>query len=78
VGENRLPVEGRSSNHFEVAYTEFEFLLDFGQAYGESGEALIHTRIITTPRSAKTLLHMLQEMVDKYEATIGPVPERKT
>jgi hypothetical protein len=72
-----LPVEGRCSNHFEIAFTEFEFLLDFGQAYGTSGESLIHTRIIATPRSAKTLLHMLQEMVDKYEATIAPVPERK-
>jgi hypothetical protein len=77
VGENKLPVEGRSANHFEVAYTEFEFLLDFGQAYGDSGDALIHTRIITTPRSAKTLLHILQEMVEKYEATIGPVQERR-
>ena len=42
----------------------------------ESGEALVHTRIIMTPRSAKTLLQMLQEMVAKYESTIGPVPER--
>lgn len=75
-GEEKLAVEGRSSNHFELAYTEYEFLIDFGQAYGESGEALVHTRIIMTPRSAKTLLQMLQEMVGKYESTIGPVPER--
>jgi len=74
--EEKLAVEGRSSNHFELAYTEYEFLIDFGQAYGESGEALVHTRIIMTPRSAKTLLQMLQEMVAKYESTIGPVPER--
>ncbi|HLK69157.1 MAG TPA: DUF3467 domain-containing protein [Bryobacteraceae bacterium] len=72
-----MPVEGRSSNHFEIAFTEYEFLLDFGQAYGDSGEALIHTRIITTPHSAKTLLRMLVEMVDKYEKTIAAAPERK-
>ena len=71
-----MAVEGRSSNHFELAYTEYEFLIDFGQAYGESGEVLVHTRIIMTPRSAKTLLQMLEEMVSKYENTIGPVPER--
>jgi uncharacterized protein DUF3467 len=75
-GEGKLAVEGRSSNHFELAYTEYEFLIDFGQAYGDSGEALVHTRIIMTPRSARTLLQMLQEMVDKYEKTIGPLPER--
>jgi hypothetical protein len=69
-------VEGRSSNHFELAFTESEFLIDFGQSYGNSGEALLHTRIILTPRSAKTLLHMLQEMVAKHEKTIGPAPER--
>jgi hypothetical protein len=74
-GEN-VPVEGRSSNHFELAYTEYEFLIDFGQAYGSAGEALVHTRIIMTPSSAKTLLRMLQEMVEKYETTIGPAPER--
>jgi len=74
--EKKLAVEGRSSNHFELAYTEYEFLIDFGQAYGESGEALVHTRIIMTPRSAKTLLQMLQEMVAKYESIIGSVPER--
>ena len=75
-GEEMVPVEGRSSNHFELAFTESEFLLDFGQAYTGSGDALVHTRIIVTPRSAKTLLHMLEEMVEKYEKTIGPVTER--
>ena len=74
--EDKLPVEGRSSNHFELAFTESEFLVDFGQAYGDSGEALVHTRIIMTPRSAKTLLQMLHEMVTKYETSLGPIPER--
>jgi len=71
-----LAVEGRSSNHFELAFTEYEFLMDFGQAYGDPDEALVHTRIIMTPRSAKTLLQMLKEMVVKYEASIGSIPER--
>jgi len=74
--EDKLPVEGRSSNHFELAFTESEFLVDFGQAYGDSGEALVHTRIIMTPRSAKTLLQMLHEMLTKYETSLGPIPER--
>jgi hypothetical protein len=75
-GGKALPVEGRSANHFELAFTESEFLIDFGQAYGDSEEALAHTRIIMTPRSAKTLLRMLQELMQTFEATIGPVLER--
>ena len=71
-----MAVEGRSSNHFELAFTESEFLIDFGQAYDESGEALIHTRIIMTARSTRTLLRMLQEMVEKYEKTISPPSQR--
>ena len=71
------PVEGRSANHFELAFTESDFLMDFGQLYGDSAQALIHTRIILTPRSAQTLSRMLQELLDKYEKSIGPIPERK-
>ena len=73
----KTPVEGRSANHFELAFTEFEFLLDFGQLYDSDGTALIHTRIIVTPRSAKTLSNMLEDLVKKYEQTIGPIAERQ-
>jgi hypothetical protein len=74
----KVPVEGRSANHFEVAFTEFEFLLDFGQAYDTSTGAIWHTRIIMTPSSAKTLMRMLQHMVTQYEVDIVPLPERTT
>ena len=74
----KAPVEGRSANHFEVAFTEFEFLLDFGQAYDTSTDAIWHTRIIMTPGSAKTLMRMLQHMVAQYEADIRPLSERTT
>ncbi len=68
-------VEGRSANHFELAFTEFEFLLDFGQAYGNPGKCLIHTRIIATPRSAKTLSLMLNNLVEQYEKQIAPISD---
>ncbi len=68
-----MPVEGRSSNHFELAYTESEFLIDFGQAYGEASEPLIHTRIIMTLQSAKTLSRMLQKLVEQYEQTVASI-----
>lgn len=73
-----MPVEGRSSNHFEVAFTESEFLLDFGQLYDDSQEALIHTRIILTPLSAKTLFAMLHELLEQYESKAGPIAGRRT
>lgn len=76
--KRRKPVEGLSSNHFEIAFTEFEFLLDFGQAYDDSKDAIFHTRIIMTPRSAKTLSHMLEQLVAQYEETVSPIRERNS
>jgi hypothetical protein len=67
------PLEGRSSNHFELAFTQFEFLLNFGQAYERSDRPIIHTRVILTPHSAKTLSKMLTELVDQYESSVGPI-----
>ena len=66
-------VEGRSANHFELAFTESEFLLDFGQSYDKEKEALIHTRIILTPISAKALLAMLHDLLQQYETKVGPI-----
>ena len=66
-----LLLEGRSANHFELAFTESEFLVDFGQAYGKEQEPLIHTRIILTPLSATTLLAMLDDLIRQYEAKVG-------
>ena len=70
-------VEGRSANHFELAFTESEFLVDFGQAYDNSGEGLMHTRINLTPRSAKTLARMMQEIVQQIEKTVAPIEDSR-
>jgi Protein of unknown function (DUF3467) len=73
-----LPVEGRSANHFEVAFTESEFLLDFGQSYDDGQDPLIHTRIILTPLSAKTLFSMLRELLEQYESKVRPIGARRS
>ena len=73
-----MPIEGHSSNHFELAFTESEFLLDFGQSYGEQHEPLMHTRIILMPLSAKTFLEMLHDLVERYEKTVGPIEVRRS
>ena len=72
-----MRVEGRSANHFELAFTESDILLDFGQSYGETAEALMLARIILTPQSAKTFLVMLRDLLDQYEKSVGPIPGKK-
>jgi Protein of unknown function (DUF3467) len=61
---------------FELAFTTSEFLLDFGQAYGSRNEAVIHTRILMTPVSAKTLTTMLQNLLEQYEKKMGSIKGR--
>ncbi len=68
-------LEGRYANYFKVGYNAFEFLLDFGQFYPEGKEAQLHTRIITSPIYAKTLLELLRESIDRYEQTFGHIAE---
>ncbi len=70
-------VEGRSANHFELAFTEAEVLVDFGQCYDKQQEPLIHTRIIMTPISANTLLEMLQDLLRQYEAKVGRIGAKR-
>jgi hypothetical protein len=66
-------LEGRSANHFEVAYTQFEFLIDMGQAYQKSEPPIVHTRIIMTPNAAETLVNMLTQLLAEYKETVGPI-----
>jgi hypothetical protein len=67
-------VEGRYANYFKVGHNAFEFLLDFGQFYAESQRAQFHTRIITNPIYAKSLLRILQQSLERYERTFGVIP----
>jgi hypothetical protein len=68
---NNAQVVGRSANHFEFAFTATEVLLDFGQAYGEPGGPVLHTRIIMTPSSAKVMSQMLQQIMEQFEEMTG-------
>jgi hypothetical protein len=66
---------GRYANYFEVGHNAFEFVLDFGQLYaGESKQGQFHTRIVTAPVYANTLLKTLQGSIDRYEETFGVIP----
>ena len=67
--------EARYSNHFEVGFNSFEFILDFGQAYEGTSADVHHTRIITGPVYAKALAHLLLESLDAYERKHGTIPD---
>ncbi len=66
-------MEARCANHFEVAFTDSEFLLSFGQSFNGTNEPLIHSKIVLTPRSARTLTSMLQDLLTRYEAMFESV-----
>jgi hypothetical protein len=77
--QTRHDLEGRHANYFKVGYNAFEFVLDFGQYFAnEDEEAKFHTRIITSPGYAKSLLEILQERVDKYELDFGIIVDDTT
>ena len=65
---------GRYANFLKVGYTEYEFLLDFGQSFGQE-DPRVHTRIVTTPTHAKALSRTLRESVEQFEARYGPIAD---
>lgn len=68
--------EGQYANYFEVGHNEFEFVIDFGQFYGDDKEVRMHTRIITNPAYVTTLLELLRQANGEYEKKFK-TPERE-
>jgi Protein of unknown function (DUF3467) len=69
--ENPLPPkdeepEARYGNIFRIGYNAYEFVLDFGQCH-PPGKEHMHTRIVTSPASAKDLSELLQDSLGKHE-----------
>lgn len=73
--DDKSQPNGRYANYFKVGHNAFEFLIDFGQLYSQSGPAPFHTRIVTTPVYAKTLLGILQKSIEQYEQLFGTIPD---
>lgn len=65
--------EGRYANHFHIGHNAFEVVLDFGQYYEGSRQAVMHTKIVTNPAYAITLLELLGHAMTQYEDSYGPV-----
>jgi hypothetical protein len=70
-------VEGKYANYFQIGHNAFEFVLDFGQLYADGRREQMHTRIVTGPSYAKEFLQLLEESVEQYEETFGPITRDK-
>lgn len=62
--------EARYSNIFRIGYNAYEFVLDFGQCH-PPGKEHVHTRIVTSPASAKDLSELLQDSLGEHEQKYG-------
>jgi len=67
--------EGRYANYFEVGHSAAEFLLECGLFHPGDLEPRMHTRIIASPTSAKVLMGLLRESLDRYQKTFGSIPD---
>lgn len=74
--QNTKQLEGQYANYFKVGQNSLEFVIDFGQFYSENDKAYFHTRIISSPFYVNALLMLLQESVNQYEQTFGPIQEK--
>lgn len=68
-------IEGRYANHFKIGHNAYEFVIDFGQYYSETGKARLCARIITNPCYVKSLFETLRESIERYEENFGPIQE---
>jgi hypothetical protein len=66
-------IHRRYANYFKVGHNGFEFFFDFGQSLAESGDVLIHTRIVTAPGYAKAFMRTLSESIAQYEREFGTI-----
>ena len=65
--------EGRYANFFNVGHNAFEVVLEFGQCYEGDAQPQVHTRIVTGPAYARTLLEVLGSCLQQIESEFGPV-----
>jgi hypothetical protein len=68
-----IRIRGRYANFFKVGHNACEFVFEFGQSQGESGDTSIHTRIVTAPGYAKAFVETLCKSIAKHEETFGNI-----
>ncbi|MEL7146618.1 MAG: DUF3467 domain-containing protein [Bacteroidota bacterium] len=67
--------EGVYVNLAMIAHSSSEFVVDFIRLMPGVPKAKVKSRIVITPEHAKRLLHALEDNVNKFEATFGPIKQ---
>ena len=65
--------EGEYANLAMIAHSNSEFVIDFIRMMPGVPKAKVKARIVVTPEHAKRLLAALQENVERYEQSFGPI-----
>jgi hypothetical protein len=65
--------QGLYCNLVLLNHTENEFVLDFAFIQPANGRAKVRTRVISSPRHTKRLLHALQKNLERYEERFGVI-----
>lgn len=68
--------DGAYSNFQVVGNNETEFILDFAFVQPNSTKAKVKSRVILSPKHAKSLLRVLSQRVADYERRFGELPLR--
>lgn len=68
-------IEGKYANHFAVGFSEYEFVMDFGQSFSGGDPPELCSRIISSPNYAKALLNVFAKSILEYEERYGTIEE---
>ncbi|MEJ2366797.1 MAG: DUF3467 domain-containing protein [Acidobacteriota bacterium] len=67
--------EGTYVNFLSVFHNQAEFVMDFGRIIPGKPEVKIMARLLTNPIALKQIVRTLQENMERYEKTFGPIPQ---
>jgi hypothetical protein len=70
--------EGVFSNLAIINHSNTEFVVDFVKVMPGMPKGKVKSRVILTPQHAKRLMNALQENLQRYESSFGPIVDVET
>jgi hypothetical protein len=67
--------EGVYANLAMIAHSNSEFVVDFIRLMPGVPKAKVKSRVVLTPEHAKRFLQALEDNINKYEDTFGPIKQ---
>lgn len=74
--ERRSPAHRRYANWLDVSFSAEEFILDFGQRFGDA-DSVLHSSIVATPRSVDAFVDVLARSLEEYRRRYGAPGSRE-